>query len=144
MSRIKLIFIQTIMISTAILFGIGVQSAVLYFKDGNSVLNWAWYIPLSYVLTGFACSLPTCILVWAEENKRIKTWVGILIHFLILGAIVSGCGYLFSWYENFTGFLLIIIMYVLIYLFVWNASFWLAKSEAKKINEAITGIRDEE
>ena len=58
--------------------------------------------------------------------------------------MVAGCGWLFGWYSNLTEFIVIAVMYVVIYAFVWISSLWMAKTDEKKINEAIKDIQDEE
>ena len=45
MKNIKLIFHQTLMISTGILFGIGVQKMIQYVSEGSGTIVWQWYIP---------------------------------------------------------------------------------------------------
>ena len=68
----------------------------------------------------------------------------ILLHFIFLFLVVAGCGYLFGWYETPGELAVIGGMYVLIYVFVWAGSLWVSKADEKKINEAISEIRDEE
>ena len=63
MKKWRLIFIQTLMISTGILFGVGVQALVGHLQTGSETLSWQWYIPLSIIFTGFLCSLATLLLM---------------------------------------------------------------------------------
>jgi len=144
MKKLKVMFMQTIMISAAILFGIGCQSLLNYFLYDVEKFSWPWYIPLSIILTGFLCSVPTVLLILDESKGGKLTIVRILIHFISVGAVVVLCGYLFKWYESIEELIPIIIMIVVIYVFVWLANLWLAKSNEKKINDAIKGIQDEE
>lgn len=132
------------MISTAILFGIGVQTMVLRFKTDYYMMSWPWYIPLSIIFTGFVCSIPTTVLLSLDTLSRGRMWLRIIIHFVFVGAAVSLCGYLFKWFSNFMEYLPILVMYVLIYVFVWSASAWMAKEDEKKINEAIKDFQDED
>ena len=46
MNRCKLIFNQTLMVSTAILFGLGIEELIEYLGSGDEWMNWQWYIPL--------------------------------------------------------------------------------------------------
>lgn len=145
MNKIKIIFSQTLMISTGILFSIGVQNAILHFIYGTQEVAWEWYIPLTIVLGGFLCALPTLIILYAWDSVgNVKFTIGTIIHFICEGGIVTLCGYVFGWYKSWSGYWPILIMYVVIYFFVWIATVWIAKNDEKKINEAIKDLRDEE
>ena len=144
MQKSKIIFSQTIMISAAILLGIGIQMIVQHFIFDAETFVWEWYIPISICLTGFVCSLPTYLLLDLDRLKRKLMWIRIGIHFVITGGIVGVCGYIFKWYDSLFALLVILTMYIIIYIFVWFATAWLAKSDEKKINEAIKDIQDKE
>lgn len=145
MNKVKMIFSQTLMVSTAILFGLGIQQLILYLSGiGDGKITWQWYIPLSIVLTGFLSSLPSLLLTCEFGGSKVKTVIVILLHFLMVFGIVSGSGYLFGWYVNSGDFLLIAVMYVIIYSFVWAATVWLMRSDDNKINRALDEIRDPE
>ena len=66
MKRAKIIFNQTLMISTGILFGLGIQALINYLAGGKAEITWPWYIPLSVILTGFLCALATALLIDRE------------------------------------------------------------------------------
>ena len=63
MNKCRLIFTQTMMISTGILFGVGVQALIGWLTVGTESLAWPWYTPLSVIFTGFLCALGTLLLV---------------------------------------------------------------------------------
>ena len=144
MSKGKLIYNQTLMISTGILFGMGVRTVVLYFISGEETISWQWFIPISIIITGFLCALPSLILYWANDNKKISIQLAEALHCVAVLAVVSLCGYLFQWYSNLKEYLFIALLYVLIYGAVWVYTIWMFKSDEKKINQAIDEIRDEE
>ena len=144
MRKWKIIFTQTLMISTGILFGVGVQALISHLAFGVGKLSWPWYIPLSIILTGFLCALGTLLLLEEEGRDLNCSKLRILLHFIFLFLVVAGCGYLFGWYETPAELAVIGGMYVLIYVFVWFGSLWVNKADEKKINEAISEIRDEE
>ena len=144
MKKWKIIFSQTLMISTGILFGVGVQGLINHLNTGAEMLRWQWYIPLSIILTGFLCSLATLFLLEDEGKSVSRSRLRIVLHFFFLFLVVAGCGYLFGWYETAGELAVIGGMYVLIYGFVWLGSLWMNKADEKKINEAINEIRDEE
>jgi hypothetical protein len=144
MTKLKILFNQTLMISTAILFGVGVQTFFQYILRGKADFTWPWYTPLSIVLTGLLCALPTTLLLGAEDGGVKRTLIRNLLHFILVGGVVSLCGYLFSWYDNLADYIPILVMYILIYFFVWVSTLWLMKADEKKINAAIEQFRDEE
>ena len=139
----KLIFTQAVMITTAILFGQGIIYAIIFLTGGQSSFEWEWYIPLSIVLAGILCALPTVLLDFPEKNDNGKIGRK-YIHFICVGLIVTICGYVFGWYSTPTQFLIILTTYVLIYAFAWAASIWIMKTDDRKINEALDDIRDDE
>ena len=63
MKKWKIVFNQTLMISTGILFGLGVQKLIEWLRNKDTSINWPWYIPLSIILTGFLCALATLFLI---------------------------------------------------------------------------------
>ena len=144
MSKWKLVFNQTLMISTAILFGHGVQAVIGHMIGAEETIVWQWYIPLSIILTGFLCSVPSLLLLADDRLSNKHMIMRIFIHFVSLWGIVSACGYVFQWYSSLAQYIPLAIMYVLIYGFVWGATLWITKSDENRINEAIKEIQDEE
>ena len=63
MKRCKIIFNQTLMISTGILFGLGIQELIRWLAGGITEIRWPWYIPLTIIFTGLLCSLASLFLV---------------------------------------------------------------------------------
>ncbi len=143
MNKAKIIFNQTMMISTAVLFGMGIETAIMFLVAGQYMIEWQWYIPLSIVLVGFLCALASLVLYDETDNESHQR-LRVVIHFILVLGIVSLFGYLFDWYSDLTGYLIIAIMYVIIYTFVWISTLWMLKADEKKINDAIDRIRDEE
>ncbi len=145
MSKIKMIFNQTLMISTGILFCVGISQLFEHFAYGWDLIEWKWYIPLSFVFSGFLCALPSLFLfnTW-DSSEKSRIIVGRIMHFVFEGAIVSVCGFVFEWYTSFIAYLPVLVMYVLIYVFVWMGMQWIYKKDDDKINAAIKEIRDEE
>ena len=144
MNKAKIIFNQTIMISTAILFGLGIQMIIQHFISGSETLVLGWYIPISICLTGFLCSLPTYFLLDIDTLEKKVMWMRIGIHFILVGGIVVLCGYLFDWYGNLFDVRKIVVLYSIIYVFVWIITAWIAKSDEIKINAAIKDMHDSE
>ncbi|MCR5584281.1 MAG: DUF3021 domain-containing protein [Lachnospiraceae bacterium] len=144
MNKMKLVFSQTLMISTAILFGIGIQAALAALFNKNDYIVWEWYIPFSIILTGFLCALPSVLITGYENLKKTMIRFRILLHIVSIWGMVSLSGYIFKWYTDLFGWIGVSIMYFFIYFFVWFGSWWLDKEDDKKINNALDDIRDDE
>lgn len=144
MQKAKIIFHQTVMISAAILFGIGVQMILQHYIEGAESLTLNWNVPISICFTGFLCSLPTYFLLDLDSLKKNVMWMRIVIHFISVGGIVVLCGYLFDWYGNLFDVRKIVVLYSIIYVFIWFVTAWIAKSDEIKINTAIKDIQDSE
>lgn len=142
MNITKKLFVQSMAISTAILFLNGIN-AVIRHLAGNDI-TMQWYDPISIVLTGVFCSLPTILLRDYEQWDRKTFWIRLLIHCLLLYAIVIGAGRLFKWYTDTESFVSVSVIFFIVYTFVWFFSYWLDKQDEKKINHALDEIRDDE
>lgn len=145
MNKFKMVFNQTLMISSGILFFIGIQELIGHLFMGWGDIVWPWYMPLSFVLAGFLCSIPSLILfsVWDKTNKKVFI-AGIVIHFITEGVIVTLCGFFFGWFKSISQFIAVLSEYALTYAFVWLSMLFIYRKDDKKINEAIKEIRDEE
>ena len=144
MQKLKIIFHQTFMISTAILFGIGILMLIQHFALGVQTLSLQWSDPLSICFTGFLSSLPTYFLLDMDSLKKSEVWIRMGIHFVSVLGIVVLCASLFHWFGQIINLRIICLMYRAIYLFVWCATAWMAKADEIKINEAIKDLQDAE
>ena len=144
MQKVKTIFSQTLMISTAILFGIGMLMLIQHFLLGVQTFSFQWSDPLSICLTGFLSSLPTYFLLDLDNLKKSEVRIRMGIHFVSVLGIVVLCASLFHWFGQIINLRIICLMYSLIYLFVWCATAWIAKVDEIKINGAIKDMQDSE
>ena len=142
MQKVKTIFSQTLMISTAILFGIGILMLVQHFSLGMQTFTFQWSDPLSICFTGFLSSLPTYFLLDMDSLKKSEVWIRMGIHFVSVLGIVVFCARLFHWFGQIINLRILCLMYSLIYLFVWGVTAWMAKADEIKINEAIKDLQD--
>ena len=140
MNAAKKLFVQSMIISTSILFLNGINAVFQHFAGNDIVLQW--YHPISIVLTGVLCSLPTVLLLDWDQWDRKTLWFRVALHCLALYAAVSGVGWLFKWYEDGDGFIGLSVIFFIIYAFVWLSSHWMDKQDEKKINRALDEIRD--
>ena len=142
MQKVKTIFSQTLMISTAILFGIGMLMLIQHFLLGVQTFSFQWSDPLSICLTGFLSSLPTYFLLDLDNLKKSEVRIRMGIHFVSVLGIVVLCASLFRWFGQIINLRILCFMYSLIYLFVWGVTAWMAKADEIKINEAIKDLQD--
>ena len=144
MQKLKIIFHQTFMISTAILFGIGMLMLIQHMVSGVQTLSLQWSDPLSICFTGFLSSLPTYFLLDLDNLKKSEVRIRMGIHFVSVLGIVVLCASLFHWFGQIINLRILCLMYSLIYLFVWGVTAWMAKADEIKINEAIKDLQDSE
>ena len=142
MNAAKKLFVQSMIISTSILFLNGINAVFQHLAGHDIVLQW--YHPLSIVLTGVVCALPTVLLLEWDQWDRKTFRIRVCIHCLSLYAIVAGAGWLFKWYTDPESFASVSIIFFIVYIFVWLLSHWLDKQDEKKINHALDSIRDDE
>lgn len=110
---------------------------------GNET-NLPWYIPISIILCGFICAIPTVMWNHREALTRKQFRVRLILHFLSLYLIIAAMGALFQWYDSVQGLLGISVTFFIVYLFVWLATYWITKKDDREINEALKNIRDQE
>ena len=142
MNITKKIFVQSMAIATAILFLNGINAVIQHFAGNDITLQW--YHPITIVLTGVLCALPTVLLRGEDQWDRKAFWIRVSVHCLALYVIVAGAGWLFRWYTDPESFVSVSIIFFIVYVFVWLSSHWLDKQDEKKINHALDTIRDEE
>ena len=142
MNIAKKLFVQSMIISTSILLLNGINMVFQHFAGNDLALQW--YHPVSIVLTGILCALPTVLLRGSDQWDRKTFWRRVPLHCLVLYAVVAGAGWLFGWYDDAESLISISIIFFIIYVFVWLSSHWLDKQDEKKINQALDTIRDTE
>lgn len=141
MNKLKILFQQTTMISAMILLATGLEGVVKHMAGKDFILEW--YHPLSFILTGFLGALPTPLVMPRDLGRKQYLFL-IASHCILLFGVVSLMGFLFHWYSNGADYLFVVITYFIIYVLVWAATFWLARRDEAKINQAIQEIQDEE
>ena len=142
MSIAKKLFVQSMVISTSILFLNGINMVIQHFAGHDISLQW--YHPITIILTAVLCALPTILLRDSDQWDRKTFWRRIPLHCLSLYAVVAGAGWLFRWYDDAESLVSISVIFFIIYVFVWLSSHWLDKQDEKKINHALDTIRDPE
>ncbi len=141
--KLRLLFDQTMMVSTGILFLLGIEGVVCHFTGRGFEIYW--YYPISIILSGFFCGLLT-MLFWTEimVSMGLGFWLRVVLHCILELGIISLAGWIFRWYTTGSEYLIVMIFYFLIYGFVWLATLWMQKMDEEKINQALREIQDEE
>lgn len=142
MDKLKLVFQHTMMISFGILAGISVQGII--FHKASAAFQLQWYHPLSIIVAGFLCSLPSLLLGNEGKMGEISMVVRVIIHCLSLFIIIMCGGYFVNWYHDITGAIAVAIEFFFVYGFVWLANAWIGVMNQNTINKALDSIRDEE
>ena len=74
MNIARKLFVQSLVISTSILLLNGINAVVQHFAGNDITLQW--YHPITIVLTGAICALPTILLQdwekWDKKTLRIR------------------------------------------------------------------------
>ena len=144
MNAMKKVFVQSMMISNGILFLNGILAIVRHACVGGSDIVLLWYHPMTIILTGIFCALPTLLLQNTEQLDRKAFWLRLILHCMTLYAAVICAGWLFRWYTTLEEYISVSIVFFLVYAFVWISTLWLDKQDERKINQALEGIRDQE
>ena len=132
------------MISTGILFVISIQAILIHFGGNDSKFSLKWYHPISIILAGLLCSIPSLVFERYEQMEKGKFIGKLIVHCIFLYLIIVLMGYLFVWYDSVKGFAYVSAEYFVVYIFVWLSSIWMFKRDDNKINEALKDIRDDE
>lgn len=141
MKTMKILFEQTMLVSTGILFLIGAEGVACHFLGTEFQLDW--YQPIAILLTGFLCSIPT-LMFWDENLGGKRFWCYVGLHCVIEFGIVSLAGWVFRWYTTIGGYLVMVLFYFFVYGFAWLSSLWMEKVDEDRINQALKEIQDEE
>ena len=65
------------MISTGILFVISIQAILIHFGGNDSGFSLKWYHPISIILAGLLCSIPSLVFERYEQMEKGK-FIGIM------------------------------------------------------------------
>lgn len=142
MNKLKLLFQQTILLSTAILFVIGVEGLAAHFIGWDFELDW--YYPACIIFTGFLCSLLTVLIFRDEYTSKRRFIFHVILHCLSEFVVVSVAGFWFHWYDSLSKYWILVIQYFTVYFFAWAATLWVRKVDENRINEVLKKIQDDE
>lgn len=144
MNKLKTIINDMVIISTAMVLGLGIQEMIIHFTRGIRSFEMPWYIPLTIPFVSLLCALPSALLNDCNELSKKQICFRIYLHFICLKLIVTVCGFIFHWYSQASEYMVIMLVFILIYMSVWFLSWWLGKRDEDMINEALQKIHDKE
>ncbi len=140
--KLRVLFTETLVIATGMLFGIGVEGIVL--KLMGNPLSLGWYQPMAIILTAFLSALITVVIFAKESVTRTTEIIRVIIHFVLLLGVISLAGYFFDWFDSVGLYIAMVTIYFFVYLFSWLANLFILRNDARIINDALNEIRDEE
>lgn len=144
MNKLKTIINDMVIISTAMVLGLGIQEMIIHFTRGIRSFEMPWYIPLTIPFVSLLCALPSVLMSDIDELSKNQIRLRVCLHFVCLWLVVTICGALFEWYSLVSEYMSIMLVFVIIYVGVWMLSWWLGKRDENIINEALQRIHDKE
>ena len=98
----------------------------------SAILLW------QVLIAGAVCGLATALLLTGEAQTRKEVFLRFGTHYVVINAIILGCGALFGWYTvTPVGVLMMMLTVALVYVAVATMSYLRDKSIADKINERL-------
>ena len=109
---------------------------------GNGMSLQADFLPVELLwqvlVVGVVCGFATALLIAGEAQSRKEVLVRFGTHYVVINAIILGCGALFGWYTvTPVGVLMMMLTVALVYVAVATMSYLRDKSIADKINERL-------
>ena len=134
MKRIGFIINTFAMITTLTLAAVAIFTLVLFPTDSISP-----FLLVEILGASLLCALSTLIFPWGRGMRIGEVIVRTVLHYLIINAIILGCGYLFGWYNirNPWSVLVMMITIALIYGGVSAVSWKRSLDEAKRMNKKL-------
>lgn len=144
MKRIKTVVNDMFIIATCMVAGLGIQEALIHFSSNMQSFEMPWYIPLTIPIAAFLCALPSALIDDCDGWNIRQTIFRVVLHYLCLFLVVSGCGFAFTWYSSLAEYLVIVLVFTIIYGMVWLIGWWLEKRDESNINSALKAMQDKE
>lgn len=90
------------------------------------------------LLSAFATTLATVLIVPKENDGKVKACVKFILHYMVLCVIMSFLGIRFGWVDfDFAGIATMIMDVGFVYLFVFIAYYLIDRKQADEINEML-------
>lgn len=140
MEKLRIISIQTFVITFFMVFIIGMEGLIAYLT--GDTFEFSWYMPLSVVIVATLTAIPSLLLI--KDGEGYFSIPRIVLHGICCYAMVIAAGYVFKWYTSLRYFIYTSVMFITVYVLVWVVTNLLFRAEDKKINSVLEKIRDEE
>lgn len=140
MRIVKMIAMQFLLITVGMLLGIGLMNVLL--KDYNDL---PWFFPFEILAVALSTALASLVYLSKNELSKKGMMIRQIIHFILLLVIVYSYGYLFKWWSELSGILIVGAIFLGIYAIVFIVTYRMERKDSFKINEALKKLpKDEE
>ena len=140
MRIVKMIAMQFLLITVGMLLGIGLMN--VFTRDYN---NLPWFFPFEILAVALSTALASLVYLSKNELSKKGMMVRQIIHLILLLVIVYSFGYLFKWWSELSGILIVGAIFLGIYAIVFIVIYRMEKKDSFKINEALKKLpKDEE
>lgn len=140
MRIVKMIAMQFLLITVGMLLGIGLMNVLL--RDYNDL---PWFFPFEILAVALSTALASLVYLSKNELSKKGMMIRQIIHFILLLVIVYSYGYLFKWWSELSGILIVGAIFLGIYAIVFIVTYRMERKDSFKINEALKKLpKDEE
>ncbi len=140
MRIVKMIAMQFLLITVGMLLGIGLMN--VFTRDYN---NLPWFFPFEILAVALSTALASLVYLSKNELSKKGMMVRQIIHLILLLVIVYSFGYLFKWWSELSGILIVGAIFFGIYAIVFIVTYRMERKDSFKINEALKKLpKDEE
>ena len=140
MRIVKMIAMQFLLITVGMLLGIGLMN--VFTRDYNDL---PWFFPFEILAVALSTALASLVYLSKNELSKIGMMIRQVIHFILLLVIVYSFGYLFKWWSELSGILIVGAIFFGIYAIVSIVTYKMERKDSFKINEALKKLpKDEE
>ena len=140
MRIVKMIAMQFLLITVGMLLGIGLMN--VFTRDYNDL---PWFFPFEILAVALSTALASLVYLSKNELSKIGMMIRQVIHFILLLVIVYSFGYLFKWWSELSGILIVGAIFFGIYAIVSIVTYRMERKDSFKINEALKKLpKDEE
>lgn len=138
MARVKIFFDVFTKVTTCVVFAVAIYCRI-FFPGLNFQEEMLWQILLVSLLTSAGT------LMYNDDIKKNSMKVRCIIHYLMVNAIVVGCGIWFKWFyaDNLAQVIGMLILIAIIFATVSLVSWRKVEKEAKLMNQRLAEYQGE-
>lgn len=135
-SIFKLVVSHFFIITVCVLFFVSLSNSIVGVKSYPPDYPW------SILLTGFVGALPSFLFYFKNEPTKLRFYVRVVIHFIVLSSLIMSLGFLMGWFSSFAEGLIVFGIFFVIYVFVWIFSNFSNQSIADSINTELSRLNN--